>query len=424
MADARFLQVHTLTSYPGALLNRDDAGFAKRLPFGGSTRTRISSQCLKYHWRNHQGENALYGDGLDRPRSVRSRETFYRKVAEPLIDSGLPERLVACAVLTLRDLVLSDSKPSEAAHKAILAGETKPEEALVSNQVTILGEPECRYLRELAAQVVEGLRGDLEILWGQADASLSPEQMKAACKAFGDISKGDLKKNLKGLTLAAGLDAAMFGRMATSDALARGDAAIHVAHAFTTHAEESESDYFSAVDELKAQSGEGELGSGHINTSELNSGLFYGYVVVDVPLLVSNLEGCEREEWQDADRALAADVIERLIHLIATVSPGAKLGSTAPYALSECVLIEAGASQPRTLANAFRRPVTPEPDLLTSSCQALADHLSDLDGMYGVRTERKLSGTRAVAAVAEALGLEGTIPLDEAARWAADQVRG
>ena len=72
MSDARFLQVHTLTCYPGALLNRDDAGFAKRLPFGGATRTRISSQCLKYHWRNHDGEHALCGLDVP-PRSVPGR---------------------------------------------------------------------------------------------------------------------------------------------------------------------------------------------------------------------------------------------------------------------------------------------------------------------------------------------------------------
>ena len=47
----RFIQIHTLHTYPAALLNRDDAGLAKRLPLGGTVRTRISSQCLKRHWR-------------------------------------------------------------------------------------------------------------------------------------------------------------------------------------------------------------------------------------------------------------------------------------------------------------------------------------------------------------------------------------
>ena len=40
---AKFVQIHYLTSYPAALLNRDDAGLAKRIPFGGVTRTRVSS---------------------------------------------------------------------------------------------------------------------------------------------------------------------------------------------------------------------------------------------------------------------------------------------------------------------------------------------------------------------------------------------
>ena len=70
----RFLQIHTLTSYPAALLNRDDAGFAKRIPFGGSTRTRISSQCLKRHWRTFKGEYSL--ESLERTQmSIRSRKT-------------------------------------------------------------------------------------------------------------------------------------------------------------------------------------------------------------------------------------------------------------------------------------------------------------------------------------------------------------
>ena len=51
MTRPRFIQIHTLVSYPAALLNRDDSGLAKRLPYGDAIRTRVSSQCLKRHWR-------------------------------------------------------------------------------------------------------------------------------------------------------------------------------------------------------------------------------------------------------------------------------------------------------------------------------------------------------------------------------------
>ena len=43
------------------------------------------------------------------------------------------------------------------------------------------------------------------------------------------------------------------------------DAAIHVAHAFTVHAEHTETDYFAAVDDLLGgRDDEAQLGSGHI----------------------------------------------------------------------------------------------------------------------------------------------------------------
>ena len=96
------------------------------------------------------------------------------------------------------------------------------------------------------------------------------------------------------------------------------------------------------------------------STSELTSGLFYGYVVVDVPAPRLQPGGLQapRSGWRPAPTAaLAANVVEHLCHLIAKVSPGAKLGSTAPFAWAGLMLIEAGSRQPRSLANAFRKPV-------------------------------------------------------------------
>src|SRR5690625_6219390 len=125
--------------------------------------------------------------------------------------------------------------------------------------------------------------------------------------------------------------------MGNSYSLARGDVPIHVLLSFTSYEEERESDFFSAGDVLLRDERvlSGELGAGHINSTELSSGLFYNYVVVDIPLLVSNLQGVERNAWDEADKSLAAEVVKRLIQLIATVSPGAKLGSTAPYSYAQ-----------------------------------------------------------------------------------------
>jgi len=431
MSEPTFLQIHTLTSYPGTLLNRDDAGFAKRLPFGGATRTRVSSQCLKYHWRNFDGEHALYRMD-DVPRSLRSRETFQRRVAQPLIDEGFPAPLVRGATLALKELLLSDKKANKGDTTKVIAPgkDDDPWEALETSQITIFGVPEVRYLRQLAAEKIDALREEFPVFW-EDESALDKDTVTDAADALRDIPKKDLKKNLKGLRLASGLDAALFGRMVTSDILARGDAALHVAHAFTTHEEESESDYFSAVDELRrdAPGESGELGAGHINSQELTSGLFYGYVVVDVPLLISNLEGIERGEWQEADRSLAAEVVRRLIHLVSTVSPGAKLGSTAPHAYAQCVLAESGSSQPRTLANAFQRPVPTRGagGVLNNSYDALGRYVAEMDQMYGVSAERRLSAMQQVEAteqLVENVKVDGLSSVPEVADWAASQVRG
>ena len=150
--------------------------------------------------------------------------------------------------------------------------------------------------------------------------------------------------------------------------------AVHVAHAFTVHAEEAESDYFTAVDDLSGE----DPGADTIQETELTSGLFYGYVVIDIPGLLLNLGG---------DSALAGQVLHNLTYLVAEVSPGAKLGSTAPYGRASFVLLEAGDRQPRSLAEAYRTPCSPH---VSQAVEALASHLASLDEAYATGEERRV----------------------------------
>jgi CRISPR system Cascade subunit CasC len=400
---ARFIQIHTLTSYPAALLNRDDVGFAKRAPFGGVVRTRISSQCLKRHWRTFEGAHALGELGS---LSVRSRITFEREIVQKLIAEGVDAALVRGVVEAMIPLVLGESAKAKKA-KDDAKTEAKDEGGLRTGQVTVLGRPEIEYLLGHARAVCAD----------KPDAKKIGDAVKARLK--------DAKKNLDAMRQSAGLDAALFGRMVTSDILSRGDAALHVAHALTVHESAAETDYFTAVDDLLRDGDDEQLGSGHLGTTELTSGLFYGYVVVDLPLLVSNLEGCARKDWSKADRALAGRVVESLVHLVAKVSPGAKLGSTAPHSYASLVLVEAGDEQPRTLANAFLEPVrvaAKTPDLLGGSYAALARHVADLDRTYGVEGARRYAALGARGSLTASLG-EGA-SLAEVATWAGGVARG
>ena len=385
MPTPRFLQIHTLHSYPAALLNRDDSGLAKRMPYGGVLRTRISSQCLKRHWRMADDVFSLRAiDGAT--SALRSRNIVERRVIQPLRDSGVYRKDVLDAV-------------EEAFHIGVYGGSGTTERG---RQPLLLGLPEVEHLHELAASICAKFPDDARAAADSAAALFSARRGRG----------NNFRAFLESARLPAGLEGALFGRMVTSDPGANIDAAIHVAHAFTVHEEESESDYFSVVDDLQRDD-EG-AGAAHLGDTELTAGLFYGYLVVDVPGLVSNLEGCDSANWEAADKALAARVVKHLLHLIATVSPGAKLGSTAPYSYADLVLVEAGYRQPRSLAAAFRKPVPAQMDAAT---RALCDHLVKLDSAYGVHEARRLMSVESVH-----LPATESSNLDALADWASETV--
>ena len=55
-------EIHMLKNYPPTNLNRDDTGAPKTCVFGGVTRGRISSQCLKRSWRTSDLFKAEVGE--------------------------------------------------------------------------------------------------------------------------------------------------------------------------------------------------------------------------------------------------------------------------------------------------------------------------------------------------------------------------
>ena len=346
MPEPRFLQIHTLTPYTAALLNRDDSGLAKRLPYGGALRTRVSSQCLKRHWRTAEDPHALHAiDGAD--LAYRSRELVTRLVLGDL--RGRSPEVAKAIEPEFQMAVYGDKGTAKSARQTLLFGE-----------------------REIA-----WLRSEAERLANEAAGDPAAAKEKAA-----EWRKG-FKANIKAMrdeaALPGGLTAALFGRMVTSDTAANITAPVHVAHAFTVHGEESESDYFTAVDDLS----DDEPGADTIQETELTSGLFYGYVVVDLPGLMKNLGPAAPD--------LAGPVLHNLVHLIAEVSPGAKLGSTAPYGRASLMLLEAGDRQPRSLGEAYREPCPPETG---AAIGRLADHLRALDDAYATGEERRFLSVR------------------------------
>jgi CRISPR system Cascade subunit CasC len=342
MPEPRFLQIHTLSSYAAALLNRDDSGLAKRLPYGGSLRTRVSSQCLKRHWRVAEDPHALCQiDGAK--AAYRSRELVTLLVIEAL-RGRFPDDVVDALEPEMQMAVYGDK------------GITKK-----SRQTLLIGEPEIAWLAGEAELLASKANGD-----PKAAANVGQEWRKTFT--------ANIKVMRENAKLPAGLTSALFGRMVTSDPAANITAPVHVAHAFTVHAEEVESDYFTAIDDLSRD----EPGADTIQETELTSGLFYGYVVIDLRGLLKNLGG---------DANMAAQVLHNLIYLIAEVSPGAKLGSTAPYGRAAFMLLEAGDRQPRSLGEAFRTPCEPSTG---PAVAALVTQLHALDETYATGEDRRV----------------------------------
>lgn len=296
----RFIQLHLLTAYGAANLNRDDTGRPKTLTFGGAERLRVSSQSLKRAFR----QSDVFVEGLPGALGQRS-QGFMRGLIDALVAGGL-----ALEEATRRaEALIENDKLGKVKDKG--KGSAKTE------QLVHLGPDEMATIAGLA----ERLGGDDEL-------------------------DGKTVLVLKDKPRAA--DIAMFGRMLADNPGFNVEAAVQVAHAFTTHRVIVEDDYYTAVDDIKNADQDADRGAGFIGVQQYGAGLFYLYVCIDADLLLANLSG---------DKALAADAVEALITATAKVTPSGKQNAFASRAKALYVLQEIGADSPRSLAAAFQKPV-------------------------------------------------------------------
>jgi CRISPR system Cascade subunit CasC len=198
--------------------------------------------------------------------------------------------------------------------------------------------------------------------------------------------------------LSSGVDIALSGRMATSglmSELGKVDGAMSIAHAITTHAVESDIDWFTAVDDLQ------DIGSGHLGTQEFSSGVFYRYASLNISQLQYNLGG--------ADRGRALEVAGHLAHMLATEIPNAKQRSFAAFNPADLVMVSFS-DFPLSLANAFEQPIeSRKGGYLKPSVEALNDYWGKVAHGYGLNGQTaqfQLAGTPVPKNVTELPSLE------------------
>jgi CRISPR system Cascade subunit CasC len=251
----------------------------------------------------------------------------------------------------------------EDADDAEVEGQTDATQAAeAGRQVLTLGEAEIDALTTVAAVLSQNdiepseMRGLLE----------KPTKRKDRPK---DVQ--DALATLDATRKHAGLDGALFGRMATGIALSRVDSAVHVGHALTTHLIQSSVDFFSAQDQLLNREA-GETGGAHIGSRELTSGVFYLPVVIDLAQMRKNFAGYTGED--------IAKIVGWLVKSVATVTPAAMLGSTAPFTDPGEVIVEVTNGQPVNAMGAFEQPVKPT---IEASVTAFDQHMERVWSMVG-----------------------------------------
>lgn len=349
-ANRTIVEIHILQTMPPSNLNRDDTGSPKKAVYGGVTRARVSSQAWK------------------RPTRLKFRE---------LVDPnqlGIRTKRVA-EVLTDRILRLDPATDPETAQKAAQsvlqdAGGiklAKPRSAKKTDDADgNVNEPDqSSYLLFLGSHQYDEL------------AAIGKEAIAAGgIKDF--LKNKDVKKRVKGiLQNDRAIDVALFGRMVADDTDLNVDAAAQVAHAISVQRVDFDSDYFTAVDDVKQDSDEeGDAGAAMIGDVEFNSATFYRYANVDVDRLLDTL----------GDANATTQAVTAFVDAFSTTVPNGKINTFAHNTLPDLVVVNLRDTQAVNLVGAFERPIAGE--IVANATKALVEREQEIDASYGTTPVR------------------------------------
>ena len=332
------IEFHILQSFPVTCLNRDDVGAPKSAIVGGVPRARVSSQCWK-----RQVRLALHDSGV---RIALRTKHIEEKIA------------AACHALGA-----ADEEAASSGH-AIAS-------ALSTDTLLFMSEAE---IAALAA-------------YAKSKAYKLPDNAKDK-KFLKDIAT-IVKKT--GIKAADGLDIALFGRMVANLPDINIEAASSFSHAISTHRVSPEIEFFTALDDVKADDEE-NTGSGHMGSLEFNSATYYRYVCLDLGQLADTLGGEGADLKADMKTAVTA-----FIKALWTAVPAARQHTQAGYSGWDYARVLVRTGQP--LQCSFEQPVSLDREhhggYLDPSRKALDNFLDTRERMsgslFGKKADYKLS---------------------------------
>ncbi|UOA08017.1 type I-E CRISPR-associated protein Cas7/Cse4/CasC [Methylobacter sp. S3L5C] len=352
---SRFIQLHLLTAYPPANLNRDDQGSPKTAKMGGYDRLRVSSQCLKRTWRTSDLFQTAMSDHLGTRTKLLGIDIYNQLIAGEIKEKDAKDWTKAMAG------VFGALKKAE---------KDKPLADLEIEQLVHVSPAELQTIKALTEKLIAEQR--------------APEVDEIKLLRLNEQA----------------VDIALFGRMLASSPSFNIEAACQVAHAISVHPVVIEDDYFTAVDDLN--NGLEDAGAAHIGETRFAAGLFYSYICINRELLVKNLDGNED---------LANKAIRALTEAAVKVAPEGKQNSFASRAYASYVLAERGNQQPRSLSIAYLKPINhrENEDFIADSINAIIKQKDSFDKVYGAcaDTRCELNVSKEQGTLAELLDFVG-----------------
>jgi len=328
------IEIHMIQNHSPSNLNRDDLGAPKTCIFGGVTRARISSQCLKRSIRRStEFQKALEQDG-----AVRTRRLI-EEIAKAAAGNG--------------------NEPSEDHLKAVRkvfkdCGVGMKDE----NTFDILFFLPKSAINEMG-QALKTRQNDLENEFAAIIGKFVKTPDIALCGRMTEFDAKGAFKNLKGKFTV--------------------EAALSAAHAISTHTVLNEVDYFTAADDVPGQ----DAGAGHVNEAMFSSACFYKHFCIDWEQLFKNLND---------DANLACTTVNSFLEAAAKANPSGKQHAFAAFNPPDGILVEVKteSSTPVSYANAFADPVpeNSERGLIGESIARLGQYVHDITSGYGIKATR------------------------------------
>ncbi len=358
------IAIHMLQNHAPSNLNRDDNGDPKDCLFGERRRARISSQALK---RSIRWAEQFRGAFADRPELLADRTQLLPELVRQRLNGyeiGGEAR---------QAIVDAAEKFGKADSGVAPADEDKPKRGRKGADAANEGAAQkvkTKQLMFLTSREIDQLTAELVERYQHDPASFAATKW--------DTFREDRAEKY----IPHAVDIAMFGRMTTSSPFKDVEAAVQVAHAFSTHAVEQEFDYYTAVDDIS-----GEAGAGFIGETSFNSATYYKYINIHWEGLLANLQN---------DVAIASDTVRALIETAMFTIPSGKQNSFAAHNLPDLALIEVrDRNVPLSYANAFVQPVraTAQSSLVARSAEALQNYAATINGLYGLQARRAFIST-------------------------------